>query len=508
MQFYPKSYYAYPSYKYISLSCVFFLLFFLMCSQNGFQKQENTLPLENALEQLEKSSFLENGTLVFNLTRIKDSKTIAKKNAQKSIPFASCMKLVSTATALEVLGADFRFATTLEYDGYIQQGVLHGNLYIKGAGDPVLGSNIMSDQHIDRIFPIWVQKIQQAGIQKIKGKIIADESIFPMDITPPEWIWGDMGNFYGAGATALNIFDNQYTLFLQPNATLYQKPQIVRTQPANLDIEFINELKTEATGTGDQSTINGGMFETKRYLNGTIPQGGIFQVKGSLPNPPLTAVKIFQTYLKNAGITAEKATTSRLLLSQNQTFTKENRKLIYTHYSPYLKYICGFTNFYSVNLYAESMHKRIALAQEKRAGTRAGVKATKDFWEKKGLSTKGFFQQDGSGLASTNVITASQMTTILAKMTKLKSFPHFFASLPVATKDGTMQGIGKNTKMANNLRAKTGAITRVQSFAGYFRNTKNELYAFSLCVHQYTNTYPEMQKKLENIMKIMVESVN
>ncbi len=483
-------------------------VFFLTCSQNG-QKQENTIILENALNQLEKSPFLENGTLSFELVRLKDYKTLAKKNAQKTIPFASCMKLVSTATALEILGGNFRFYTALEYDGNITNGVLNGNLYIKGGGDPVLGSNIMTDQHIDRIFPIWVQRIQQAGITKITGKIIADESIFPMDITPHEWIWGDIGNFYGATAGALNIFDNEYSLFLLPNNILYERPQIVRTQPTGLDIEFVNELKTETAGSGDQSTINGGVFEQKRYLNGTIPQGGTFQVRGSLPNPALTCARYFQGYLKNNNILVEKnATTSRLLIQQKQVFNKANRKLIYTHQSPTLKTICEFTNFYSVNLFAEAIHKRIAITQEKRAGTRAGVKATKEFWEKRGLNTKGFFQQDGSGLASTNAMTASQMTSLLAKMSKSKNFPYFFGSLPTSAKDGTMQHIGKNTKMANNLRAKTGAITRVQSFAGYFRNSKKELYAFSLCVHQYTNGYTEMQKKLENVMKIMVESCN
>jgi serine-type D-Ala-D-Ala carboxypeptidase/endopeptidase (penicillin-binding protein 4) len=482
------------------------LLTFLTCSQNG-QKQENIIILENALNQLEKNPSLENGTLSFDLIRLKDYKTLAQKNAQKTIPFASCIKLISTATALEILGSDFRFYTTLEYDGNIINGTLNGNLYIKGTGDPTLGSNIMADQHIDRIFPIWVQRIQQAGITKITGKIIADESLFPMDITPHEWIWGDIGNFYGATAGALNIFDNQYTLFLQPNNILYEKPQIIRTQPTGLDIEFVNELKTENAGSGDQSTINGGVFEQKRYLNGTIPQGGTFQVKGSLPNPALTCAKYLQGYLKNNNILVEKnPTTSRLIIQQKQVFNKNNRKLIYTHQSPTLKTICEFTNFYSINLFAEAIHKQIGFTKKKYAGTRAGVNVTKEYWEKRGLNTKGFFQQDGSGLASTNAMTASQMTSLLAKMSKSKNFPYFFGSMPISAKDGTMQHIGKNTKMANNLRAKTGAITRVQSFAGYFRNNKKELYAFSLCVHQYTNNYTEMQKKLENLMKIMVES--
>ena len=149
---------------------------------------------------------------------------------------ASVLKTVTTATALELLGEDYQFPTTISYDGRIEQGVLRGNLYIEGSGDPTLGSrhfaadknNYRPDQN--RFIPQWITAIQNAGIQQIEGRIIADESIFDTEGTSMKWMQEDLGADYGAGSYGISIFDNSYSLYIRTGKS-GTKPLILRTDP-------------------------------------------------------------------------------------------------------------------------------------------------------------------------------------------------------------------------------------------------------------------------------------
>ena len=127
---------------------------------------------------------------------------------------ASVMKTITTASALELLGTDYRFPTTISYDGYIKEGVLHGNLYIEGSGDPTLGSRFVKDNN-DEFLADWLKGIQAAGIQSVTGSVIADERCFDTEGVSIKWVGEDLGSYFGAGSYGLSVFDNQYKLYVQ-----------------------------------------------------------------------------------------------------------------------------------------------------------------------------------------------------------------------------------------------------------------------------------------------------
>jgi len=166
---------------------------------------------QQVVEQLLKRPDMQGASFSISVKEVESGQTIYAYDSSRELIPASVMKLVTTATALEILGEDFCFPTSLEYDGNIKDGVLNGNLYIKGSGDPSLGSAYLSEDNThenNEFIPVWIAAIQKAGIRRITGSVIADESIFDMEGTSAKWVNEDLGNYYAAGSYGLSVFDN------------------------------------------------------------------------------------------------------------------------------------------------------------------------------------------------------------------------------------------------------------------------------------------------------------
>lgn len=490
------------------LSFVFFLL--LTCAQNTPENKTKTKvadieALKQALERLEQDPLYQHGMVAFSLVN-QEGTPILELNAQKTLTVASVMKAITTATALAVLGENFKFETSLAYSGNIENGVLKGDLFIKGGGDPSLGSNLMKGVALNELLAQFTQKIKAIGIQKIQGRIIADESLFTYNLTPEQWIWGDMGNYFGTPAGAINVLDNTYKLFFQPTK-LGQVANILRTEPEIPYLRFINEVKTAEAGTGDQASISGAPYDPVRYVTGTIPLGGVFSIKGSIPDPAYYLAYQLHQKLNNSQVSIAQMpiTTHQLYLDKVQWDTQ--RTLIYTHQSASLKDIVAYTNLYSINLFAEALLKAIALKTIGEASTQAGVQAVVDFWKKQGINTEGFFMHDGSGLAYKNSITATQLTSILSNAAQSDYGKTFLASLPIAGVSGTMYGIANQGRAKNNLRAKSGGMTGVQAYAGYFTSLSGERLCFAIVVNRYLGEYAQTKAKLSAFLALMAESI-
>lgn len=478
----------------------------LTCSQK--MTEENTgNPLENlqtALEDLEKDKVLSNGSLAFSLKSTQDPKTILELNAHKTLNVASCMKAITTATALDILGKDFTYKTYLEYDGNIQNGVLEGNIYIRGTGDPTLGTRFMKAQNLEVLLNTWTQKIRSKGIKKIAGQVIADESYFSGNPAPMGWIWGDMGNYFGASAQAINVKDNTYRLYFKTNGSIGEEASLWKTDP-KVDIHFHNQVKIAQAGTGDNAYISSSPYSSVAFLEGTVPQGTHFSIRGAITDPALFLAKALEKKLKQNQINiTDKATTSRLLIEQGDKINPQ-RITLATHTSPNVKKIVDFTNLYSVNLYAEALLKAMGKQEKNEDATTSATQLVQEYWKNRGVDIKAWYMQDGSGLSQSNGITANHLTDIFKVIAKERYFQDFYTSLPIAGVSGTMARLGKNSKAYNNLRAKTGGMTRVFALVGYFKNSQGKLMSFSLIANQYTCTYAEIKQKLSKILTLMCE---
>jgi len=455
--------------------------------------------LQQAASQLASDPNLKHGTLALCVIDVKTGKVIAEVNETRSVVPASTQKLITTATAVNLLGADYRFTTRLEYSGNIDaQGNLNGSLYIKGFGDPTLGSPLMEGlpSH-EKVMDDLAIAVQRAGISRIKGQIIGDATAFESGAYGRTWQWEDMGNYYGVGAWGLNLHENLHYLTFRQQPNLGQRPPIEKVAPEVPGLQFTNELKTAARGTGDNAYIFGAPYQFDRYVRGTIPAGsGEFTIKGSVPNPPLWAAQLLKQRLEAIGITAGGA--ASLISAPPVT----GRRVLYTHTSPMLRKIIERANMKSVNLYCEAMLKALPIYKGEQGSTEDGLELLSEHWKSKGINTDGVRLQDGSGLSEANRVTTLFMAQLLAKMAASggTNFEAFYESIPVAGRSGSMKNRLKGTAAEGRLRAKSGTLESVRGLAGYARNAGGELLAYALIANDYTGSGGQMRQKLEQFL--------
>lgn len=458
--------------------------------------------IENIVNNILKNSSLKNASFSFRVIDIEKDSVLAEHNPITSLVPASTMKLVTTAAAIDILGSYKTFKTTLQYDGYIDSNcTLHGNLYIKGGGDPTLGSKYFLNpgEESTEFFNKWVHEIENLNIHSINGRVIGDASYFSQDMIPGTWVWGDMGNYYGAGPSGLTIYDNLSTLTFSSENKNGGSTNIECIVPFNPEVTIENKVKA-ANIKNDQAYLFSAPYVGSKKATGQIPKGRKeFNVKGTIHDPAYQAAYDFEYYLLKNNISVTKNATTVRRLDLKNIELNNKRTNIYTHSSPSLARIAYWTNHVSVNLFAEHLFNHVGIYYYKDGSNYSGGLGVKRFWSSK-INTQGLYVNDGSGLSRHNAISAFHLTEMLKYMTKSKYYKSFYSSLPIAGKSGTMKYIGRSTRAANNIRAKSGTMSRVKSYAGYATTKSGRKVAFAMIVNNYNGYTSSVRKKLEQIM--------
>lgn len=482
----------------------FVLLIVLLSGNFLFSQEENSLSNKFALsfKKLIADKDLKHASVGFYAQKVKTGEVLLEHNPDLSLIPASIQKNVTTAAALGTFGSTHKFKTILQYDGMIDSiGILNGNIYIKGGGDPSLGSVYFCGSEGQMSFlKEWEKAVNNLGIKKIDGAIIGDDQIFSSDLIPSTWSWGDIGNYYGSGTCGLSAFDNSYEVELE-SAGVSGELTVVKSIHPNIQyLEFQNEIMSGDV-QGDNSSIFGSPYGSERLAKGYIPiNQKAFKIKGSIPNPALLVAILFDETLRNSGIEISSVPKS-IGLSDTRV-----RKDIYSQYSPALDSIVYWTNLKSINSYAESLINHLGLKYKNSGETMAGAQALKEYWQMKGIDTEGMFLADGSGLSRANGLTSRQMTNILVNIYGNEEFNSFYNSLPIAGKSGSLANMCKGTYAEGNLRAKSGYMSRVRSYAGYVKNRKGDLIAFTIIVNNYSCSASVMKQKIEKVLSALAET--
>lgn len=416
---------------------------------------------------------------------------------------ASVLKTVATATALEILGEDYRYPTTLEYDGILENGTLEGNLYIKGSGDPSLGSSHFAPGQ-NKFLSTWIAALQKAGIKHITGSVISDESIFDTEGVSIKWLREDMGNYYAPGSYGISIFDNMYKLSLQTGAA-GTRPVLKGTEPDIPFIRFKNYLKA-APVSSDSAYIIGAPLDDVRYLYGVLPANReAYVLKGDIPDPALYLARYLTDQLQQKGIRVDGSPSCYRIEVEENRWKKGERKEIVTTYSPTLREIASICNHVSHNLYADALVKTVGLQYKPRRNEMIssfgrGVQVVKEYWEKKGLDVFPLRMNDGSGLAPADKVSAGFMGELLVYMaTESAVSDAFIASLPQAGIEGSVRNFLKGSKLQGKAHLKSGGITGVRSYAGYI--TKDgKTYAVAVFSNNYSCPMSRMTGALEKLL--------
>jgi D-alanyl-D-alanine carboxypeptidase/D-alanyl-D-alanine-endopeptidase (penicillin-binding protein 4) len=427
--------------------------------------------------------------------------TVTEYNREKSLTQASILKLVTTAAALELLGKDYTFKTRIGYTGKLIKGskTLEGDIIIKGGGDPTLGSENFPDVYngfIDK----WILDIKALGIKKVKGRIIADDSYYDYEPVPSGWSWEDLGNYYGAGAYGLSVYDNSMQVHFKTSEK-GSVPAITGILPEGSEIEFTNYLT--ASGNSDNGYIFAAPYSNSGWIAGTIPESKEdFILKGSIPDPPMFLAKTFKNKLIASGIkiTGIPLTTRTLTGAYNENFT-----LVSEISSPPLWAIIEVLNHKSVNLYAEHLIKELGKVFKDNGTTNAGAEVITEFLDSAGVNINGMFIVDGSGLSSRDAVNADGMVNLLKYMKKdSSSFYYYLRSLPEAGKEGTLKNYFKDPVFESRLRAKSGSLTRVRSYAGYFTTISGKEMIFCIIVNNYNGPSRRVITGIEEIIKEVI----
>lgn len=434
---------------------------------------------------------------------VQEGRTVYSYDTDRLQSPASVLKTVATATALEILGEDYRYPTTLEYDGILESGTLEGNLYIKGSGDPSLGSSHFAPGQ-NKFLSTWIAALQKAGIKHITGSVISDESIFDTEGVSIKWLREDMGNYYAPGSYGISIFDNMYKLSLQTGAA-GTRPVLKGTEPDIPFIRFKNYLKA-APVSSDSAYIIGAPLDDVRYLYGVLPANReAYVLKGDIPDPALYLARYLTDQLQQKGIRVDGSPSCYRIEVEENRWKKGERKEIVTTYSPTLREIASICNHVSHNLYADALVKTVGLQYKPRRNEMIssfgrGVQVVKEYWEKKGLDVFPLRMNDGSGLAPADKVSAGFMGELLVYMaTESAVSDAFIASLPQAGIEGSVRNFLKGSKLQGKAHLKSGGITGVRSYAGYI--TKDgKTYAVAVFSNNYSCPMSRMTGALEKLL--------
>jgi len=454
------------------------------------------LNASNATGKFTDKSYKHSGISICVINPV-TGKTEVSINKDLAIMPASVLKLVTTATALELLGPDYRFMTILEYSGEIENGVLNGDIYIRGGGDPGLGSRHFNE-NIHEFLADWVNSVSEAGIRVVNGNIIADPGIFDDEPVSPYWLWEDMANYYAAGVWGLGIFDNYFSLTLK-SGKAGSRPEVISVVPEMPDLKIDNRLFA-ADNDKDSAYFYGEPYQWNRILRGTMPcDRASFTIKGEIPDPPYYFANLFKITLIEKGIEVKGNPVNIKELSDNDR--KNKTKILHTEFSLPLWRIINITNEKSDNLFAEHLLRHIALtATDKPASARNGLKVVREFWNDKGLDVSSIQMFDGSGLSPMNRVSSDFLAKILEYMVSKSKYGEIFEkSLPLAGIQGSVSGFLKDSRLTGKVRVKSGTMQGVTCYAGYYWKNGKPLVVVLMSNHMYMSRN-QVRKDFEDFL--------
>lgn len=442
-----------------------------------------------AFRTFENHESLLNGSASLTVINASTGEVVFAKNEKLGMAPASTLKTVTAAAAYHTLGADYSFETTIYHTGQIDaSGTLTGDLVIQGSGDPSLGSDRFPQTADTALLAAWVQAIRAKGIRNIEGRIIADDRLYNGQTAPRGWTWQDMGNYYGAGVSALNWRENSVGINFVAGPSPDAATRVASTTADVGYLQLVNETTTGNRGTGDRVYAFSAPYSSHIYLRGTYGIDLKKTIYLSVPDGAYDAAYQLQNALQRSGIKVGGTPTTTHLLQLAGSSLPNSGTTILTHHSPTLGELIYWFNQKSINLYGEALLLAIARQQSGKTTTRDGAEILQTFWSEKLALPAGELKiMDGSGLSPENRITTHALARILASVKREPWFASFYESLPTY----------------NGMTMKSGTIGGVLGYAGYQTSRDGTPLVFSLLVNGYNGTATPMRQRMFQLLDVL-----
>ncbi len=451
--------------------------------------------LQSSIRQRMFAPEVRRGRVGIKIVSLNTGKIIFENDAEKYFMPASNMKNFTVATALDRLGPDFKFVTSV-YAGSLpdQSGAIKGDLRIFGRGDISISTaffgTIATDPEtyykgIDRL----VDKILAAGVKRIEGSIVGDESYFKGSAVPATWEWDDLQWYYGAEISALPLNDNAVDLSVSPRSV--GGACNVTVSPANVLVQIVNRCTTTGGSTKRNLQVVKRLDRNVLEISGTMPAGdGGYNSPVTFTHPAELFVALLKQRLELKGVTVTGGSRTAAIIIKPETPQIEIARLE----SPPFGVIAAKTMKPSQNMYTETilwtLGEQIGRASAPNAeSSTLGLGVVKVFMKQIGVPDDGILQYDGSGLSRHDLITPSAVVTLYTYMAKQSKYSQAWRdSLTIGGVDGTLSNRFKGTAAQGNIRGKTGTIDQVSALSGYLTTAGGEQIVLSLVVNGIADT--------------------
>lgn len=479
---------------------------FFICASLGAQSQN----IQSELDSIFADPVLARGLIAVRIDSLTTGENIYRHDDNKLVMPASNMKILTMTTAAEKLGWNFTYTTHLDAIGTISNGVLRGDLVVTGGGDPTIVSN---DGGPAPLFAEWTAALRKAGIMRVDGRVIGDDSYFDDDTIGMGWSWDDLVFGYSAGITGLSYNENQVSVRISP-AGVVGSPAVLTLAPARSHgLTLVNRVTTvprpaEATGTDPRLraaiSYERAPGSNDLIVTGTIPVGAnLVSQDVAVENPTQFFVTAFRDALIDGGILVFGDPIDADGMIEPTMGTRTN---IAMRTSPPLSVIGAYFMKASQNFVAETLFKTLGAVVKGQGSATAGRAAVQETLQSWGIPADAIVMRDGSGLSRYNYVTSGAIVTMLTRMWKNEALRGpFAATLPVAGHDGTLSARMKNTWLDAHVQAKTGTISNVRSLSGYLETKSGERIVFSIIGNHFTVPSARIDAIAEKALALIAE---
>src|SRR5215831_18571690 len=462
--------------------------------------------LRSRIEEICRQPALEPGFFAVKVVSLDTGQTIFEQSANKFVRPASNMKLYTVATALDRLTPDYHFITSVYANEKVEDGKVKGDLVIYGRGDPSISTRFNGGDYFKGINDL-ADRIVAAGVKRVRGDLVGDESYFSGSPVGSGWEWEDLTWSYGAQVSALSINDNAIDLSVRPGPSVGSPVSIV-TGPANAPfIKILNHATTSPKELKSSLQIYRGLGANTLELTGTLPLGDAgFRGGVAIPDPALAFISMLRDALVKRGVKIDGQLRTVTDRSGGSVLPRIPAGInsavgVVPHYpvelaslqSPPFAVIAAHTLKPSQNQYTELILRTLGRTQPElnRDSGRSsddqdlGLAVVRNFLNQAGIADTDVALDDGSGLSRNDLISANTTVQLLAYMAKHKYFAQFRDALPIAGVDGTLSTRMRGTPAEKNVRAKTGSLSSVASLSGYVNTAAGEHLAFSMMLNNF-----------------------
>jgi len=435
--------------------------------------------------------------------------TLYEKHPNEYFQPASNMKLLTTALALDTLGPEYRFRTTVETnDTLAPEGRLSGDLILVGRGDPNLSNRKFpyeSKEEFDgppeKVLAEFADAIAARGVKEIAGNVVGDDSYFPREPYPDGWEIADMVWEYGAAISAIVVNDNTVTLTLTPAEKAGGTVAAV-VEPATREFVVMNEVTTIGAKERPDLRLTREPGGDTVVVSGVMPAGSSpRKLLLAVQEPALHAANLLAQLLRDRGIKIDG--TARAVHEPDPGAAA--RTVLAEHVSISLQDSVKLVNKISQNLHTEVLLRTAARQQGRWATPEDLQKFPGAFYAKAGIPESDVIQTDGSGLSRHDLVTPRAFVALLAYAQKQAWFPAFLASLPVAGADGTLNERMKEPPLAGKIHAKTGSVTHVRTLSGYAETPGGRKLIFSFLSNNQGAKNHEVHLAIDAVCLAMME---